>query len=70
MQSHTTSLEVSKDRKLIRKWFPFLNSWKLSDEPKMLKMIEQRIKEINKARFMARGLPKLKTIKPEPYPFG
>jgi hypothetical protein len=41
---------MSKNSKLIRKYFPFLNSWKLSDEPKMLRMIEREKKKPIKRR--------------------
>jgi len=45
-------------RKDIHRWFLFLNSWKLSDEPKMLKEIHKRQREIFKAERMSENLPK------------
>ncbi len=35
-----------KQADIIRKWFPFLNSWPKEDEPKMMKAINKRKKEL------------------------
>ena len=47
---------MNDNTKEIHKWFPFLNSWKLSEEPKMMRMINQRKREIKKAERMSKGL--------------
>lgn len=35
-----------KQREIIRKWFPFLNNWRIEDEPEMMRMINKRKKEL------------------------